>query len=290
MLVRSPRAWNPARRKRRVVWVLVACGLALGACGSNSGIGTPGTPAPTSVTVPVVVPSTTPTFVQPPSLTRTSAILAEREVVVNQPVEADYPPGERFVFYNDQARRVGIVLEAVDGGGPVQLKARIYDEDDTLLPPAMAAVGQPLLREEWDLPEPGWYSIQVFGPEITPRTFMLTVVPRPTPDMGGGEIAYGETRSGEITIRGQRDRWVFQGRAGDRVLITMIAPGADAYLELYGPNAQLIARNDDSSQFGTSPALETTLPADGEYAIVARMYEDDQVGSYRLALERTGNP
>jgi hypothetical protein len=203
------------------------------------------------------------------------------------PVDAVYVPGqalETYVLELAQARRVGIRLDATDGGDVLRLETSIYDGDGGIVLPVSAQVGQPLLRDEWDL-KPGHYTIRLFGPETHPRAFRFTAISRPTPAAGGGTIAYGESRSGEIAVRGQRDQWVFEGEAGERVAITMNAPTADGYLELYDGEGRLLTRNDDS-RLGHNPVLEFTLPADGQYMIVARTYDDDQTGAYQLTLER----
>jgi hypothetical protein len=210
-------------------------------------------------------------------------------VTLDSPVEGVYVPGqtrELYVFHNDRARRVGVTFAATDDGGLLRLQVLLYDANRQIVPKASAPVGEPLLRDEWNLPGPGDYTAQVFGPEIQTRTFTLTVVSRPMPESGGGTIRYGESRSGEIAVRGQRDRWVFRGQTGDHVRVTMTAPDADAYLELYDSARHLIAHNDDTSPSTRDPALDLVIPADGEYTIVARMYGDDQTSGYRLALEQ----
>jgi hypothetical protein len=208
-------------------------------------------------------------------------------MLLDVPLEAVYVPGqvaERYVFKIDQPRRVGLWMEPVDGGDALHLQGRIFDTSGNLVTQVVAPVGQPLLREEWDLAA-GQYQLQLFGPEERPRAFTLTLISRPVPINGGGRLSYGETRSGEIAVRGQRDQWVFAGQSGDRVLITVIVPAADGYLELYDAGGQLLAKNDDS-HLGHNPELDVILPGDGDYMIVVRMYDDDQTGVYRIALER----
>lgn len=207
---------------------------------------------------------------------------------LDQPVDTFYNPGEppeQVTFSVDRPVRVAVAIEALDGGVDLRLQARLYDSAGNLLLPVSASLGQPLLRGEWDLPEAGEYAVQLFGPETTARAFRLAVVSRPVPEIGGGTIRYGETHSGEIAVRGQRDQWVFRGRTGDRVLITMTALLADGYLELYAPDERLLASNDDGPA-SNDPVLELDLPADGPYTIVVRMYDDDQTGVYQLALDR----
>jgi hypothetical protein len=226
-------------------------------------------------------------MISTPISTRTAATPGERLLDFDVPVEIVYIPNQpqdALAFYADRVRRVAVDLSPTDGDTTLNLQVRILDDTGNIIPKVTALLGEPMLRDEWDLPEPGRYTIQLFGPEEHPRAFILTLISRPIPEIGGGSIAYGETHSGAITIRGQRDQWLFSGRTGDHVLITLQAVGSDAYLELYDPAGQLIARNDDASSIYNA-MLDLTLLADGEYSIIVRMYDDNQTGSYQLALE-----
>jgi hypothetical protein len=228
-------------------------------------------------------------IISTPVTTRTAAAPDERLLDFDIPVEMVFVPNQppdALTFYADRARRVAVELYSTDGDVNLSLQARILDEAGSIVPKISAPLGEPILRDEWDLPGPGPYSIQLFGPEEYSRAFTLTLTSRPIPEIGGGTITYGETHSGEIAIRGQRDSWTFYGSAGDHVLVTLQAVGSDAYLELYDPAGQLIARNDDAT--GTHNAiLQMTVMTDGEYRIIVRMYDDNQTGTYQLALENT---
>lgn len=268
----------------RAVWIGILVGISLGACSHAGNV-----PSATVTVSPTRTPTPVPVH-RPPATPREESVPVERVVTLNEPVETEYIPGETrelYRFDSDRARRISIVMEATDRGGRLGLAARVFDADGAIIPRISASVGQPLLRDEWDLPGPGAYIVQVFGAETRPRAFTLTITGRPVPEVGGGTIAYGESHSGEIAFRGQRDRWVFQGGAGDEVVITMIAPAADAYLECYDPAGQLLGSSDDS--IGQDPLLVLVLPASGTYTIVARMYGDDRVGGYRLALNRASD-
>ncbi|MBN1201498.1 MAG: hypothetical protein JXJ20_06545 [Anaerolineae bacterium] len=268
---------------------------ALGACwllatAGCTPTGTPSPPPPNATPSPSPVPTPTATAVvmPTPADSQTAAAPLERVITLNTPAEVVYIPGqtrEVYVFDSDRARRVGVLFEATDGGPSPRLAARLYDSEGEIVPHADASAGQPMLRDEWDLPGPGRYTLLVFGAESQSRALRLTVIARPLPESGGGTIAYGESHSGEIAARGQRDEWVFQGQAGDHVLITMTTPASDGYLELYEPAGRLVTTNDDS-YLGHNPSLDVVLPATGEYTIVARMFDDDQTGAYRLALDR----
>ncbi len=134
-----------------------------------------------------------------------------------------------------------------DDSGPLPLRAQVYTADGEIVPQVS---GQPLQRSEWDLWAAGDYVIQMFGPETQARAFTLTVTSRPIPEPADYTIAYGQSRSGEITQRGQQDHWTFQGRAGDHVQIIMTAPAVMVSLALYGPDGEFITESDDHPAFG----------------------------------------
>lgn len=210
----------------------------------------------------------------------------ERSIELNTPVEAVFAPTQNttvYVFEIEQPQRIAVELAARDSGPDLTLVARLFDEQGELVSHAEAIIGQPLGMDEWEV-TPGQYSLQLFGPETANRMLTITLVSRPAPPMGGGTISYGEAILGEIETQGQRDRWLFDGRAGEQVRMTMITMGTDPYLELYNSAGKLLASNDD--QIERNAAIELTLPTDGTYTIVARMVNDDQTGTYRIALEK----
>jgi hypothetical protein len=110
------------------------------------------------------------------------------------------------------------------------------------------------------------------------------------PDHGGGAsggttqrgtLAQGDARldSGEFI-----DSYQIQGRAGERVRITLTSPDFDTYVMLRGPD-EASFDNDDSD--GTNSALNVTLPASGAYRLVATSYRAGETGSYTLTTNGT---
>lgn len=104
------------------------------------------------------------------------------------------------------------------------------------------------------------------------------------------EISYGESRNGSIdssdpssaTYRGNYEPVSFEGSAGDNVTIDMTSDD-DTYLILLGPDGTVVAENDDYE--GLDSRIETGLPSDGTYTIVATSYDDDETFPYELTLE-----
>jgi hypothetical protein len=59
----------------------------------------------------------------------------------------------------------------------------------------------------------------------------------------------------------------------------------DPFVELYGPNGNLIGQDDDSGE-GLNSLLRTTLSQNGRHKIIARGYSPVTSGGYRLSLNR----
>ena len=123
---------------------------------------------------------------------------------------------------------------------------------------------------------------------------------------GGGEsitstspqlLTPGEPVSGRLSTTDPKldddtyyDAYRFQGRAGQRVTITMRAPDFDAYLSLgrgSGDDYESIESDDDGAG-GTDARLEITLPATGQYEVRANALSVGQTGAYSLLLDTGG--
>lgn len=106
-------------------------------------------------------------------------------------------------------------------------------------------------------------------------------------------IRAGETRSSSLE-GGDRalgdgsffEAWFFEGRAGQRVTITMRSGGFDTFLAVGRHNGDVIESNDDEGEgSSTDSKLSITLPADGMYVIRANSLEAGKSGEYRISLE-----
>lgn len=102
----------------------------------------------------------------------------------------------------------------------------------------------------------------------------------------GSSIAFGDTVTG--TLNQTQDSWTFEGSAGDSVTISMTSTDFDTYLELYGPDGQVVTTNDDGGQGLNSLIENFVLPANGTYTIVARSFANAGTGSYTLSLATSG--
>lgn len=109
-----------------------------------------------------------------------------------------------------------------------------------------------------------------------------------------GSIRVGETRDGRLSDRSARlrsgeyaDTWRLDGRRGETLTLDLTSPDFDPYLSITGPR-DFSDFNDDAD--GTDSRLVVTLPADGDYEVMATSYEAGETGRYRLSVQRGGRP
>lgn len=101
-------------------------------------------------------------------------------------------------------------------------------------------------------------------------------------------IAYGETAQGEITNAQFEVPYVFTGAANEIVVIYMVADGND---DFYEPSIILLDADNTvlaSADGWYDVTLMTTLPAAGEYTVLASRNggrTGDGVGAYSLSLD-----
>ena len=76
------------------------------------------------------------------------------------------------------------------------------------------------------------------------------------------------------------DRYTFQGRAGERIALTVESGQFDTYLFMRGPGG-FTSDNDDGPD-GTNSRIDAVLPADGEYTVTVTSYGPAETGRYRF--------
>jgi hypothetical protein len=114
-------------------------------------------------------------------------------------------------------------------------------------------------------------------------------------------IQYGQQVQGALAASDVKlpddsyiDEYVFRGRSGDQVTISMRSAAFDPYLALGaypdGRTWQGMATDDDGGG-GTDARISFTLPADGLYVIRANSVEVNEQGAYTLQVAgpRTSN-
>lgn len=91
------------------------------------------------------------------------------------------------------------------------------------------------------------------------------------------EDPYDEDRNGYY------EPVTFEGSAGEHVDIDMGSQRGDTYLQLRGPDGTVIAENDDTDR-SLNSSVETTLPSNGTYTIVATSFSQQDTFEYDLSL------
>ncbi len=114
-----------------------------------------------------------------------------------------------------------------------------------------------------------------------------------TAPSGGGVIAPGDTVRGTLDNNTPVQEWVFEGTAGQSVIITMIDAGGqgalDPLVNLLDINNRVIASNDDVGSLAVEgmtardARLEFALPSTGPYTIEAARFGGR--GDYTLTFE-----
>jgi hypothetical protein len=130
------------------------------------------------------------------------------------------------------------------------------------------------------------------------------------PDNGGGgsggdiadlgrrqlpQITAGQTVSGRLTTSDflrtddntYADGYVYNGRAGEQITITMRSDAFDSWVVIDDPNGPLREHDDDSGG-GNDAELTVTLPHAGRYVIVANSVSARDTGPYTLTV-RSGS-
>lgn len=111
-------------------------------------------------------------------------------------------------------------------------------------------------------------------------------------DDTGAPLEFGEEVEGEFTEDVQSVAHSFEGEENQLVTITMVSPDFDTYLILNDPDGNQVAVDDDSGPGDLNSRIgPITLPADGEYTVIANSYGNyyDTVtepieGEYTLSL------
>ncbi len=115
------------------------------------------------------------------------------------------------------------------------------------------------------------------------------------PPQGGGQVRVSSLPIRTQGILGENsqilpadgsryEEHVFEGTAGQRVVITLESRDFDPYLALIGPDEALLGENDDVSQNSLDSGLSVVLPADGLYRVLANTYDATGSGRYTLTV------
>ncbi|HEU0054541.1 MAG TPA: trypsin-like peptidase domain-containing protein [Longimicrobium sp.] len=100
-----------------------------------------------------------------------------------------------------------------------------------------------------------------------------------------GRLAQGDfLRSEDNTFA---DGYWYNGRAGERITVTLRSDAFDAWLVVDDPNGPMMEHDDDSAG-GTDAQLTITLPHAGRYLILANSLREGATGAYTLSIRSGG--
>lgn len=97
-----------------------------------------------------------------------------------------------------------------------------------------------------------------------------------------------ETTDLQLPDNSYYDQWVYEGKRGEQIQITLESGAFDAYLLLglqTGTGVEPLAQDDDGAG-GTNARISATLPSDGTYLVVANSFGEGATGAYTLRVER----
>lgn len=141
---------------------------------------------------------------------------------------------------------------------------------------------------EVTLPTNGEYTIiaTTFNADALGSYTLRLAEPAP---LQASAIRVGQTVQGALassdarTARGQyQDAYTFTGRAGQSLRITLEGDGLDTLVRVTGPNG--FSEEDDDSGGRLNAMLDVTLPANGQYQVIATTYAANETGNYTLRI------
>jgi len=194
---------------------------------------------------------------------------------------------DEWVFEGAQGDEVTIILYSDEFDTELALLdpdgATVFTDDD-------GGPGQSSLIQGLRLTADGTYTILAGGRGDGGGAYLLSLVLSSAAlaeGTDGGPIEFGEVVE-DVISDDDGDEWTFTGQAGDIVTIALLGDGLDTLLELYGPEGDFVAGDDDSGPDLSSLMENVRLPATGEYTILAFGYEGER-GYYALSLDH-GEP
>ncbi|MBP0019486.1 MAG: pre-peptidase C-terminal domain-containing protein [Cyanobacteria bacterium SBLK] len=89
-----------------------------------------------------------------------------------------------------------------------------------------------------------------------------------------------------LEVDGSRyDRYSFEGKAGQMVLITLESNEFDTYLFLFNGKDEQIANSDDISDENSNSRVTMVLPQDDTYTVIVNSYSPESRGRYKVSVE-----
>lgn len=111
---------------------------------------------------------------------------------------------------------------------------------------------------------------------------------KPAPRNAADSITVGQRVDGRLSR--SREIYTMEGRAGQRVRISLSSSRFDPVLALTGPGGFALENDDAPNTQTRNSMIETVLPANGTYRLTVSAYGSSGRGEFRLAVLDTANP
>jgi hypothetical protein len=82
------------------------------------------------------------------------------------------------------------------------------------------------------------------------------------------------------------DAYIWEGKQGDSLIISLESEDFDSYLAVQSPQGQIIAENDDFSSENSNSGLKVILPSNGVYRIIVNSYDPKGRGDYIITVTK----
>lgn len=125
---------------------------------------------------------------------------------------------------------------------------------------------------------------------VTALQLLIAAPTQAAPARQPSTLSFFEPVTGALNDQRPAETWQFDGRADEIVslIAVTISGDLDPVLQVFGPDGQLVAENDDLDSLVRDAGLEAlALPADGTYTVRVERYQGAQGttrGTYQLTL------
>ena len=196
---------------------------------------------------------------------------------------------DAYTFSATAGDRVLVTMAMTSGG--LDPEVRLYNPTGQSICSAHSSLGGAAAFEDCTLPAAGNYTLLASDYGLSETGSYGLYLQRLNNPGGTAALAFGQTLQATLAAAAERDAYTFSATAGDRVLVTMAmtSGGLDPEVRLYNPTGQSIC-SAHSSLGGAAAFEDCTLPAAGNYTLLASDYGLSETGSYGLYLQRLNNP
>lgn len=125
------------------------------------------------------------------------------------------------------------------------------------------------------------------GTQTTAQILAAGVVSERRIVVGQPSVSRLESSHPKMADNTPYEAWYLEGRAGQRVTITMRSTDFDSFLHFGLRGASAVLETDDDSGGNLDSQISITLPSNGTYVIIANTVGADESGSYSIEVTTT---